>query len=225
MKSLGNRLELVASLIHTYGPFSCLADIGSDHAFIAVRAMQTGDAVLAVASDINERPLSRGRENAARRGVSPHFVLSDGFDGLTNYDFDCACICGMGGELIADILRRYGKHENCRLLLQPMTAQDDLRAFLWENGYTVTDEFYTVEKGKPYAVLAVLYTEEKTAYTYDDLFLGKVRPDTDAYLSYVEKVRSQAQKRRTGLLASGMDTAREDGLLDTADKLLAKRVP
>lgn len=213
MKSLGNRLELVAELIHTYGPFACLADIGSDHAFIAVCAMQSGDAALAVASDINTGPLERGADNARKYGVNAHFIRSDGFDALSEYDFDCACICGMGGELIADILRRYGPHPNCRLLLQPMTAQDDLRAFLWENGYQITEERYTCERGKPYAVFCTLYTGENTAYTYPELFLGKIRPHTDAFRAYVEKVRSQAEKRKLGLLAEGKDTSEEDQLL------------
>ena len=213
MKSLGNRLELVSALIHTYGPFACLADIGSDHAFVAVRAMQNKDAAICVASDINEGPLSRGKETAARYGVSPHFVLSDGFDRLGDFTFDCACICGMGGELIADILRRYGKHPDCLLLLQPMTAQDDLRAFLWENGYEITAEHYVCERSKPYAVLCVRYTGKNTAYTYSDLFLGKFRPDTAEYRAYKAKVHAQAQKRRRGLVAKGEDPSCEDELI------------
>lgn len=213
MRSLGNRLELVSALIHTYGPFQCLADIGSDHAFVAIRAMQNGDAALSVASDINEGPLARGKETAARCGVMPRFVLSDGFDALGEYHFDCACICGMGGELIADILHRYGNHPDCRLLLQPMTAQDDLRAFLWENGYEITAEHYVCERSKPYAVLCAVYTGKNTSYTYPDLFLGKFRPDTADFQAYKAKVHAQAQKRRCGLLAKGEDTSREDELI------------
>ena len=217
MRSLGNRLELVSRLIHTYGPFSCLADIGSDHALVAVRAMQNGDATLCVASDINEGPLARGMETAARHGVKPQFVLSDGFDRLDGYHFDCACICGMGGELIADILQRYGKHPDCLLLLQPMTAQDDLRAYLWDNGYEISAEHYICERGKPYAVLCVRYTGKSTAYNYPDLFLGKFRPDTPDYRAYKAKVHAQAQKRRIGLLAAGGDTSREDELLKCSE--------
>lgn len=213
MRSLGNRLELVSSLIHTYGPFACLADIGSDHALVAIRAMQTGDATLCVASDINQGPLARGMETAARYGVKPQFVLSDGFDRLDGYRFDCACICGMGGELIADILQRYGKHPECLLLLQPMTAQDDLRAFLWNNGYEIESEHYVCERSKPYAVLTVRYTGNNTAYSYPDLFLGKLRPDTADYRAYKAKVHAQAQKRRCGLVAGGMDTSEEDELI------------
>ncbi|MCH5183445.1 MAG: SAM-dependent methyltransferase [Oscillospiraceae bacterium] len=221
MRSLGNRLELVAEMIHTYSPFRCLADIGSDHAFIAVRAVKNGDAAFAVASDLREGPLEHGRANAASAGVGNiDFRLSDGFDALGDYAFDCACICGMGGELIAEILRRYGPHPDCRFLLQPMTAQDDLRRFLWENGYAIREERFTCERGKPYAILAADFTGEKTAYCYADLFLGQKRPQTDAFRSYAEKTRSQAEKRRTGLLARGMNSSDEDALLAEIDRLL-----
>lgn len=213
MRSLGNRLELVSALIHSHGPFTCLADIGSDHALVAIRAMQNGDAALCVASDINQGPLDRGRETAARYGAEPRFELSDGFDALGSYSFDCACICGMGGELIADILSRYGAHPECLLLLQPMTAQDDLRAYLWQNGYEISQEHYVCERQKPYAVLCVRYTGENTRYSYSDLFLGKFRPDTEAFCAYKAKVHTQAQKRRRGLLAQGLDTSNEDELI------------
>lgn len=224
MKSLGNRLELIAQMIHTYGPFRCLADIGSDHAFIAVRAVQNGDAAHAVASDLRSAPLERGRANAVNSGIGADridFRLSDGFDRLDSYDFDGACICGMGGELIADILRRYGPHPVCRFLLQPMTAQDDLRRFLWENGYRIDDERYTCERGKPYAVLAVRFTGESApAYSYADLFLGQLRPQTENFLAYAAKARAQAMKRRIGVIARGENPADEDALLAEIDALL-----
>lgn len=211
-------------MVATYAPFACLADIGSDHAYLAVYAMKEGIAKLAVASDINEGPLQRGQETAKRYKVSPAFVLSDGFDRLGEYAFDGACICGMGGELIADILTRYGKRPTCRLFLQPMTAQDDLRKYLWDNGYAIAEERYTLERGKPYGILCAVYTGENTPYSYEDLFLGKIRPCTEAYSAYVKKVKAQCLLRKKGLLACGGDTRAEDALSDTADKILAQDV-
>lgn len=200
-------------MLRTYAPFRCLADIGSDHAYLAVYVMKEGIASLSVSSDINEGPLTRGRATAEKYGVKPAFMLSDGFDKLGDYDFDGACICGMGGELIADILRRFGPHPKCRLFLQPMTAQDDLRRFLWENGYEISEERFTREREKPYGVICAVYTGKNTAYTYDDLFLGQFRPDTEDFRAYKAKVRAQAKKRRDGLSATGGNTENEDRLL------------
>ena len=217
MRALGNRLQTVAEMLRTYTPFRCVADIGSDHAYLAVYVMKEGIASLSVSSDINEGPLERGQATAEKYGVRPHFVLSDGFDKLGDFDFDGACICGMGGELIADILRRYGPHPGCRFFLQPMTAQDDLRKFLWENGYEITEERYTIERGKPYGVLCAVYIGENTLYEYSDLFLGKFRPDTKEFASYKAKVHSQAFKRKSGLTACGLDTAEVDALLKCSE--------
>lgn len=216
-RSIGDRLELVAELLHTYGPFRCVADVGSDHALLALRALGRGDAAFAVASDLRPGPLARGRANAASHGFGEdriRFCLSDGFDGLGEFAFDCACVCGMGGELIAELLKRYGPHPTCRFLLQPMTAQDDLRRFLWENGYRIDREAFTCERNRPYAVLAVRHTgEAPQPYRYADLFLGKERPRAAAYAAYAEKVRTQAEKRLSGRLARGLDPTDEQNLL------------
>ena len=220
MKTLGNRLETVLSLIRDAGPFSCLSDVGSDHAFVALSAVREGYAASAVASDIRKGPLERGRANAERLGVPVEFRLSDGLDALGEFRFDCVCICGMGGEMIADILRRAGEKAYCRLFLQPMTAQDDLRRFLWENGFCIGSETYTVERGKPYAVLSVVHTGERTEYTYADLFLGQFRPAESAYADYAAKTLSQAEKRRIGVLSRGEDPAAEDGLIREAQAFL-----
>ena len=217
MRSLGNRLQTVAEMLRTYAPFGCLADIGSDHAYLAVYVMKEGIASLSVSSDINEGPLARGKATAEKYGVPPAFMLSDGFDKLGDFDFDGACICGMGGELIADILHRFGPHPGCRLFLQPMTAQDDLRKFLWENGYEILEERFTRERGKPYGVICAVYTGKNTAYGYADLFLGQFRPDTEDFRAYKAKVHAQSQKRRDGLSATGGDTALEDELLKCSE--------
>lgn len=221
MRSLGNRLDTVLSLVRAYGPFSLLSDVGSDHAFVAISAVQSGLAAAAVASDVREGPLEHGRENAKKLGVKVDFVLSDGLDALGAYRFDCVCICGMGGELIADILRRAGEKAFCRLLLQPMTAQDDLRKYLWENGFAIESETYVSERGKPYAVLSVIHTGKETRYSYADLFLGQFRPAGEEYARYAGKALSQAKKRRIGLLSRGEDPACEDGLIAEAEAVLS----
>ena len=220
MKSLGNRLDTVLQLVGAYGPFSLLSDVGSDHAFVAIGAVKNGFAKNAVASDIRKGPLETGRENALRAGVNVDFVLSDGLDALADRQFDCICICGMGGEMIADILSRAGAQAYCRLFLQAMSAQDDLRKYLWENGFTIEKEVYTSERGKPYAILSVVYTGKNTPFCYPELFLGKEQPMTRDYASYVGKMKSQASKRRIGLVSKSEPTEDEDALISEADRLL-----
>ena len=143
------------------GRCALFADIGSDHAKLALHLLETGAAAYAVCADIHVSPLERGRQAAARTGLSERadFILSDGLDALPERP-DVAAVCGMGGELIADIvaraLRRFPGGPPIRFVLQPMTAADALRRFLWDNGFYIAEERYAVAAGKPYAVLTAL---------------------------------------------------------------------
>ena len=210
MKNLGPRLETVYSLILSDKQADLFADIGSDHAYLAVEAVERKAVKNAIASDINPKPLEKGRKYALKCGVDIEFILSDGFDAFDGRKIDTAAICGMGGELIADIISRSSAAKSCKLILQPMTAQDDLRRFLWNNGFCIGNEVFTVENKKPYVILSAYYCGNNTKYSYSDLFLGKTRPKSEEYAEYVRKVLSSAKKRRL----SGEATALIDGLIN-----------
>ena len=275
------------------GRCALFADIGSDHAKLALHLLETGAAAYAVCADIHASPLERGRQAAARTGLSERadFILSDGLDALPERP-DVAAVCGMGGELIADIvaraLRRFPGGPPIRFVLQPMTAADALRRFLWDNGFYIAEERYAVAAGKPYAVLTALsapcieqenaaafsapqnaYTFtssgereafspssasaelvsapaelvsaprnsyaststenakrsprvplQRNSYTYADLHLGKLRPQTPEYRAYVRRVCAAAEKRLRGRLADGGDPADELLLLREAGEFL-----
>ena len=198
MRSLGNRLEAVLEIIRSNAPFAVFADVGSDHAHLAAAVKQSGLARRVIASDVNSGPLERGREYAAAAGIAAEFVLSDGFENIDPLSPDCAAVCGMGGELIADIISHSESAKKCLLVLQPMTAHDDLRKYLWDNGFEITGERFAVEGKKVYAVFSARYTGAKTEYSHSDLFLGKARPQCAEYAKYVEKALAQAKKRRMG---------------------------
>ena len=220
-KNLGARLETVAALVHARGPFRCLADIGSDHAFLPIRALTAGDAETAVASDLREGPLEKGKANAEKAGVSPVFRLSDGFQNLDGFSFDAVCICGLGGETIAGILENgkpFVRKPDCVLFLQPMTAHDDLRTYLWEEGFRIAEETFVVEGNKPYVILTAVYGGTPEAFSYADRYLGKIRPDDASFRAYCAKAASQARKR-----LRAKDRLPEDGeLLRTAEELAGK---
>ena len=208
VRAMGKRLETVSEEIRARGPFTCLCDIGSDHAYLPIRALLNGDAASAVAADLREGPLERGRANAEKAGVSPVFVLSDGFDGLDGFSFDAVSVCGLGGETVADILERgkaFVRKKDCLLFLQPMTAHDDLRKALWETGFSILGETFPVESGRPYVLITARFTGEREPYGYEDLFLGKIRPDTPGFRAYAAKVRAQTEKRMRGRFRTNDD--------------------
>lgn len=198
MKNLGNRLEAVFELLKSEKVWELFADIGSDHAYLAVEMAVRGAAKKSIAADINSNPLEKGRQYALDKGVNIEFRLSNGFDCIEGLGIDAAAICGMGGELIADIIKRSNTAKKCFLVLQPMTAQENLREFLWFNGFEIESELYVTEHGKPYVIISARFTGRNTAYGYSDLFLGKVRPNTPEFAEYAKKVLNSAKKRRLG---------------------------
>ena len=214
---LDERLSAAASAVRRCGVF---ADIGSDHALLPIYLILCGKTARAVAADVNPQPLARAKANAQLRGVADRmsFVLSDGFDAIEER-FDAAAICGMGGQLMADILSRARNiADGTQLILQPMTAHDGLRSFLWSGGHEIRDEIFVTVGGKPYVIIDAVYRAHgiPERYTYSDLFLGKRRQGGEAFGKYLSKARAAALKRRCGLELTGRDTAAEDELIHAA---------
>ena len=214
MSLIGSRLSAVIELLRDVENNTLFADIGSDHAFLAIEILKNNVAKAAVASDINALPLLKGKENAARSGVAIDFILSDGFDAIDSRPITSAAICGMGGELIARIIDRSEAAHKCVLVLQPMSAQEELRKYLWDNGFDIEREIFVFEAGKSYTVMRVRFSGATTEYTYIDTYLGKEKRGSEEFSLYCEKILKSATKRRLGLIARGEDTAEIDALID-----------
>ena len=101
---LDERLSLAAAL---YEPCEWGADIGTDHAFLPCHLLQTGVCHLMIATDVSAKALARARENLTHQRLTDRadVVLADGLDAIT-HPCGCISIMGMGGETVADILRR-----------------------------------------------------------------------------------------------------------------------
>ena len=188
------RLQTVADMIEYT---DSVIDIGTDHGYLPIYLLKSGKAESACAADIRVGPLDNARENILSCGVECECVLSDGFKNICK-KYSLACICGMGGETIANIISEGKDITPDTLILQPMTGADKLRKFLYENGYRITDESFVTEGEKVYCIIKAFKTGENTPYTYPDLFLGQIRPETEGFEKWKEKIRLQAQKRMLG---------------------------
>ena len=214
MSLLGNRLNAVTEILKSCENNSLFADIGSDHAFLAAEVVKQGIAKSAIAADINEMPLLKGKENAENSGVKLEFILSDGFDEFDGRDISSAAVCGMGGELIAKIVLRSKAARRALLALQPMSAQEELRKALWDNGFEIRREIFTYEAEKPYTVMEVRYSGKNSCYDYLDIYLGKERKRSPEFSKYCEKILHSAQKRRLGIIARNESTKEIDSLIE-----------
>lgn len=159
--TLGARLETAAGFLPDGAR---VADIGTDHARLPIWLLKTGRADYVMASDIADDPVRRARENVERWGVGTKVRLLQcaGFDGYQPTDFTHGVICGMGGDTIAAILDAApwtadGQHT---LILQPETAAQRLREYLYTHRFTIQDEIAVIDGSRVYTVLKVIGGED-----------------------------------------------------------------
>lgn len=153
---LSPRLRMVGDLT----PFgSRLADVGTDHAYLPAALILEGKIPFAIAADLRQGPLDRARATVREYGLVEQvaFRLCDGLSGIRPEEVDAVAIAGMGGETIAAILSAapWTRTENIPLILQPMSSMPDLRGWLGENGYVITEERLSREGENLYTALSV----------------------------------------------------------------------
>ena len=197
------------------------ADVGTDHAYLPLFLLEAGRISYAVCSDINEGPLASARKNALESGRSEQmdFVLTDGAAVLKGRGITDYAICGMGGELIADIIDHapHLKDAGVHLILQPMTRQAHLRRYLASAGFRILSESYSYDSGKYY--LCILACYDGICRDIDDVEaeLGAEIPknaNNSAQIGYIKTKIAALQKACNGKKMGGETDIPEQKILD-----------
>lgn len=220
---LSNRLSSVAKYVREGAVF---VDIGTDHALLPIYLVESGKIERAICSDVNEGPLSTARRNASERGVCEKisFFLSDGLDSVPTEGITDVAICGMGGELILDIVSRAKAlfSSEILLILQPMTRQSTLRRGLFELGFDITNEDYSSDGKKHYVTMVARYTGKSRTLSDLDAVLApsSTRVELNASrIAYLRERRKSLEKTVKGLKISGADTEKEEEILKKIDEI------
>lgn len=223
--ALDGRLLSVARLVRQGAEF---ADIGTDHAYLPLALLSEGKIEHAVCSDINEGPLNSARKNAKEAGLYDkiRFFLTDGAAELSEEGITDMAICGMGGELITDIIDRapYLKNGDVRLILQPMSKQAHLRAYLAGAGFEIIAEDYSYSQGKYYVTLASHYTG--TAYTPTDIelelgFLATRKILSECESGFLKEKRRAFLRAAEGKKQGNLPTEYEEKIIEAIDLIFA----
>lgn len=188
------RLKLVADMIAEDNSYSekILADIGTDHAKLPIFLAATSSVMKAYASDLREGPLKKARENiefyleGGTESVIP--VLGNGTENIPG-DYNYLSITGMGGALISEILKNSEAKKGRVFVLSPMTAAEELRRYLYENGYIIFREELSKEENKIYTVIMAKKTDDSVKYEEIDLYFSKALIESgNVYLkNYINK--------------------------------------
>lgn len=158
---LSDRLKMTAALV-TKG--NIVADVGCDHGYSSVWLVREKIAPRCIAMDLREGPLAHAKESIAffHQQERIETRLSDGLDELKPGEADTILICGMGGLLTVDILRR---GIDCvraakELVLQPQSDLAEVRRFIYSIGWHIDAEDMCKEDGKYYPCMRAVPDEK-----------------------------------------------------------------
>lgn len=201
MLNLTNRLQLVADCVN---PCICMADIGTDHAYLPAWCLLNGKAQFAIAADINPNPLANARQTLGTYGLEERIDLrlSDGLQNIAPDEAQEIVVAGMGGNQIADMIENTAwLQDNAKhLILQPMTHFEDVRKSLLENGFHIETERTAAEGERLYLVISARYGGETRTYPEWYFYAGElVHGKTQTDRLFLEKILARLQKRATAL--------------------------
>ncbi len=208
--SLGERLKLAAGFVREG---AVLADVGTDHGYLPIYLLSSGKIKTAVCSDINSGPLGKAEENVRHSGLLGKviFKLCSGAQGLSGLGVTDYTVCGMGGELIAEILEAspHLKDESLNFVLQPMTKPEALRSYLWSNGFEIIREGYCLDEGKYYLCINARYTGRVKKYTPFEAYFGEklhlIGSADEALVGYVKAKMSALRSVIRGKTLGGVE--------------------
>lgn len=219
MKVQINKRLLVCSELVRDG--AVLADVGTDHAYLPIYLLEKGKIERAILSDINQGPLNKARENSEKAGFidNVELHLCNGAAELSETGATDYAICGMGGELIADIIAHapHLKDEKINLILQPMSRPEALREYLFSNGFEIVKEQYVTDTGKHYVCILARFTGVDTPINDADVYFGTsdafVNANTKELKVYMNEKLLSLKRTVEGKRIGGIETCKETALL------------
>ena len=204
---LPKRLETIIERMPTSG---CLADVGCDHAYVAIEAVRRGRAARALACDVRKGPLQQAAEHILCAGLAGKIEtrLSDGLEQVAPGEADTVVVAGMGGPLMERILQgRLG--DFAHFVLSPQSEIPHFRRFLLAEGMQIDEETMLIDEGKYYVILNVsqradaassdsMYVTEED-FLYGGRLLRRLDPVLKSFLEK-EKTRYEGILRQTDSL-------------------------
>ena len=217
---LGSRLSACAQYVREGAR---VADVGTDHAHLAVWLIRSGRASEVIATDINEGPLSLAQRNIEQSGTSDRIktVLCDGLTGIGQGGADDVVIAGMGGDVIIHILEeaQWLQNEKYRLILQPMRKAERLRAYLCRTGFEIEDETAVRDAGRLYTVICASFKGRSTEPTLMMEYGGALLEKHDELSrEYISRAARAMRTKAEGLRHCGEEKAAQE-LFDAAQQM------
>lgn len=167
-----------------------VADIGTDHGILPILLSNSGICEEIIATDISRESLDKLvrklEENPEINNIST--IVSDGLSKISEPYPDVVVISGMGSRLIIKILEDAKEKAKSikTFIFQPNTTVDELRVYLHENGYKITNESFVYENSRYYNIISTETGNEeyelKCHYKYGKILLENRNEDLKQHL-------------------------------------------
>ena len=206
MIELSERLRMIASLVPKC---EIIADVGTDHGYLAAWLLQNQIASHVFATDIHSGPLARAKQTASEYGLNEKMELHlcDGLQFPNASDAQAVILAGMGGETMISILQAASwTLHNTVLILQPQSKLSMLCAWLHDQGVELQEAKLCLDAGKRYLAFRAQGADQAETSVEELLFRGH-DPMFPDYLD------SEEQRLRFAL--DGMRAASRDMKQDT----------
>ena len=188
-----------------------VADIGTDHGYVASYLVKENKYKKAIATDVNEGPIKRAKKNIDALKLSDKIEtrLGDGLDVLVDGEADTVVIAGMGGMLICKMLseaaEKLTKIDN--LILQPQSDIEEVRRHVHKLGFKIERESICMEDGKFYIAMRAVHGEEDPPYTGTEYRFSRILSEEGGtiFRSYMRMMTDKMASLLETLDAPGLE--------------------
>lgn len=189
------RLKTIAEFINSSDK---VADIGCDHAYLAIYLVKNKLCRSVVASDIHPKALDVAKKNIQKEHLEEKIntILSDGLENLCQKHLNTLVLSGMGTNTILHILEKVDSDYIKKIIIQSNHGLYILRKTMPKLGYYLQEENVIYEKNHYYTI--GVYTRKKRRLKKRELLFGLYEKQNKEYYAVLyndlQKLNNKMQR-------------------------------
>ena len=186
--------ETTINIAKTFGKKIVVADIATDHGFIAEKIASSEIIEKVIATDISEKSLSKLEKLIKLKKLEKiETLVGDGLEPIQSVDI--CVIAGIGGFEIRKMIENQNKTDSGVkskiFILQPAQNPVELREWIFDNKFKVLCDITIEDSERFYAITAIDVSEfEETEKSLFNLWIGRdSRENKQDFCNYLEYLR------------------------------------